>query len=55
MALEEVPSELFLLLSAEQLWLHLNVLCSLPSGIGQLKKLVFLDVRRPPNAGWNVM
>jgi hypothetical protein len=40
-----VPSELFRLKNAKQLWLNLNKLCSLPSEIAHLTTLEKLDVR----------
>ncbi len=44
MGLMEVPCELFRLTSVKRLWLHDNMLCSLPSEIAHLATLETLNV-----------
>jgi hypothetical protein len=45
MGLTEVPSDLFQITTVRYLRLYCNQLCSLPSQVGQLTRLVTLDVR----------
>jgi len=45
MGLTEVPSELFSMKNVKRLYLHMNMLCSLPSDIAHLTKLETLSVR----------
>jgi hypothetical protein len=45
MGLTEVPSELFRMKSVKEVWLHNNMLCSLPSDIAHLTMLDTLFVR----------
>jgi hypothetical protein len=45
MGLVELPSELLRMKTVKTLWLHNNVLCSLPSEIAHLETLEGLFVR----------
>jgi Leucine-rich repeat (LRR) protein len=51
MDLTGVPSELFRMKNAKELYLAFNVLCSLPSDIAQLTTLEKLGVRLSKRSG----